>query len=1230
MDPAKMKVVDLRSELGALGLDTKGNKPALVERLKKALEAKTGKAVLDTTILDTSTEDVDEPATPRRSPAARATRRSSSSRICATPAKIPREDPPKPIQEEPKETAEEPEDKPEPVKPEPLPEPTPEPNQEIPMEEPIPEEKPAPTPEQAPEPVPQPIPEPVPEPIPEQVKEDEPSDNKEPKSDEMYNIDDLSQSPINENNDDEKEIIDDKDNDQQEEQEKDVENNEHGDEDEKNDMDERRELYLEHQREKELSEQEEWDQLNERLVQKEKERVEREKEEAEEEAKKMEEISKDPIKLQRLKRKQEKKSRWTNFYKAVEVTNQVLAPPTEEPPDSKQKEETETAVPEPELDDNKVTLSWYDSDLNQYLELPELNSVIPLNEGAFAYAWAGARATHGVTHGRLCYEVRVGSLVTSTESAEKEPLTTGLRVGWSTDDSSLHLGDNSLSWGYESTGRAVTNSEFKAYGKQFNEKDVIGCYLDLDSTPCQMSYTLNGEELGTAFEFDKEILEGRAIFPHVLTKNMCYKVNLGYDRYTMLTKTKIVRNRVEIPIEQVLEEKRIKEEKTKQNKEDETKITTEKSDNKNEEIQKNEENKDEIQEKNDKEGEMEVDQENDKENIKNEQEAEDKQEDTDMNKEGDDKQLNENGEKDEKVVTNEAMETNDTEAGSGNDENSEIQEVTEEQVMGGLVLDKRIKFVIRYTVEEELDGPELSILPGYEFIAKGDLVDGPRRPSSCGECEVILMVGMPGSGKTYWAKQHCAKNPEKRYNILSTGALFERMKVDCKSFRTSYEGKWDAMVTKCAKCVVKLLEIAKGRRRNFILDQTNVYPSAQRRKLREFTGYRRIAAVVVVSEDEQKQRAAAREAADGKEVPDAAILDMKANFTLPEKGSFVDEVIYTELNEEEARKVLETYHSEAAAAGALKERDKRARSTSRDTGKRQRSPDRREHRRPREHGRERDDRWSGGSRWGPPAPRGRWGRDRPPHPRFDRNWSQRNDFGRDGGFRGGRMGSRQDRGPGPNVGGPGPRGPPAERFQRDHRPPNRGPPHQQDKRPAGPPPGSWQRGSGPRGGGHMGHGPRQDNQNQNQNHNQNQNQQWNQWAGNWGGWGNWNNQNPGWNNWNNWCWGNQNPGQGQGQGQVQGQGQAGAGKGPAGQGQAGQGPAGQGQAGQGWQNYNAQQWFQWQQWQQQNWPGYGQQQQQQQPQGGANSGDNAQAWAQFYQNYGAGNNGNSNQALEKK
>lgn len=38
MDPSKLKVVELRAELSNRGLDTKGNKPVLVERLRKALE----------------------------------------------------------------------------------------------------------------------------------------------------------------------------------------------------------------------------------------------------------------------------------------------------------------------------------------------------------------------------------------------------------------------------------------------------------------------------------------------------------------------------------------------------------------------------------------------------------------------------------------------------------------------------------------------------------------------------------------------------------------------------------------------------------------------------------------------------------------------------------------------------------------------------------------------------------------------------------------------------------------------------------------------------------------------------------------------------------------------------------------------------------------------------------------------------------------------------------------
>lgn len=38
MDLAKLKVVELRAMLSERGLDAKGNKPVLVERLRKALE----------------------------------------------------------------------------------------------------------------------------------------------------------------------------------------------------------------------------------------------------------------------------------------------------------------------------------------------------------------------------------------------------------------------------------------------------------------------------------------------------------------------------------------------------------------------------------------------------------------------------------------------------------------------------------------------------------------------------------------------------------------------------------------------------------------------------------------------------------------------------------------------------------------------------------------------------------------------------------------------------------------------------------------------------------------------------------------------------------------------------------------------------------------------------------------------------------------------------------------
>jgi signal recognition particle GTPase len=43
--------------------------------------------------------------------------------------------------------------------------------------------------------------------------------------------------------------------------------------------------------------------------------------------------------------------------------------------------------------------------------------------------------------------------------------------------------------------------------------------------------------------------------------------------------------------------------------------------------------------------------------------------------------------------------------------------------------------------------------------------------------QVIMMVGLPGAGKTVWAEKHSIANLEKKYNVLGTNNIIDKMKV---------------------------------------------------------------------------------------------------------------------------------------------------------------------------------------------------------------------------------------------------------------------------------------------------------------------------------------------------------------------------------------------------------------------------------------------------------------------
>ncbi|XP_015267675.1 PREDICTED: heterogeneous nuclear ribonucleoprotein U-like protein 2 isoform X1 [Gekko japonicus] len=465
--------------------------------------------------------------------------------------------------------------------------------------------------------------------------------------------------------------------------------------------------------------------------------------------------------------------------------------------------------PREEDDENAVILDTYTSDLH-FRATKDRYGGQPLFSEKFPNLWSGARSTHGVTKGKVCFEAkwspapwftaelgdmkRAGRRLErrwrktkseadracyrahwktyeaaltaakkayfsatneSTSSrpaqlskvAQNLPLKEGctetslLRIGWSVDRSRTQLGEDEFSYGYDGRGLKAENGQFEEYGQPFGENDVISCFANFESEEVELSFSKNGEDLGVAFRISKESLGDKALLPHVLCKNCSVELNFGQK---------------EEPFFPVPED-----------------------------------------------------------------------------------------------------------------------------------------YVFIHAVPVE------------------DRVRTPPPPKTTEECEVLLMVGLPGCGKTQWAQKHTEENPDKRYNILGTDAVLFQMRTRGPEVEELDTKSQDQLTQQAARCVSKLVQIAPRTKRNFILDQCNVYNSGQRRKLLNFKGFSRKVILIVPNEEDWKQRLELRKETEKDDVPESVMLEMKANFSLPEKCDYIDEVLYQELAKEEAQPLVTKYKEEA-------------------------------------------------------------------------------------------------------------------------------------------------------------------------------------------------------------------------------------------------------------------------------------------------------------------------------
>jgi len=190
----------------------------------------------------------------------------------------------------------------------------------------------------------------------------------------------------------------------------------------------------------------------------------------------------------------------------------------------------------------------------------------------------------------------------------------------------------------------------------------------------------------------------------------------------------------------------------------------------------------------------------------------------------------------------------------------------------------------------------------------------PLPPPPAQRRDVLILVGLPGSGKSTWAAKFARDHSE--YTVLGIDTALEQMRVLGVSKQRAGRERWAVLSTLASALFEAQVARAATQPRFYVIDQSSVSEAVLRARAAPFRpmAFRRVAGLLVQPDQELFRRQGLQAAQEGKVLPEHTILQMRASFVVPRVGPEWDEVVFLEAPQPAATAILAAMRPQAQAA----------------------------------------------------------------------------------------------------------------------------------------------------------------------------------------------------------------------------------------------------------------------------------------------------------------------------